>query len=165
MNEEYLKANVYKAVFLFLFARERYIDMAARHVVAANLAAPDQKRRIDDGEIDLNVWMKMFADQSTVAANDLDKGLWVSFLSIAIVALLSIGLAFAYGSVDPSLDFNWTRVITFIGTFLASWATLMELGGSFRSWDGDALHELIHPLMFKILFVPGACLIFIGQIL
>ena len=58
----------------------------------------------------------------------------------------------------------WGKVLGAAGGFLAAWATLFALGGFWRSWDGEALHELVHPKLFALLFLPGVFLAAIGQL-
>ncbi|MCU7838543.1 MAG: hypothetical protein KZQ94_04065 [Candidatus Thiodiazotropha sp. (ex Troendleina suluensis)] len=79
-----------------------------------------------------------------------------------MAAIIALTVGYYLGSIKPSLSINYSLLSTFIGTFLASWATLMELGSGFATWSGKALHGLIHPAMFKLLFIPGVCLLFIG---
>tara|TARA_R110001583_G_scaffold193014_1_gene360374 strand:+ start:418 stop:915 length:498 start_codon:yes stop_codon:yes gene_type:complete len=162
MNDSLKHANINLAILLFIFRRQKYLEMAVKHVIDSNLAEPDQKKRYDEGTIDIKELKRTFRKQSIRAANDLQKGLCSSFLYILTLTILSVFVAYTKGVIDPSLTINYSKLITYIGVYLASWATLMELGGSFRSWDGGALHELIHPRMFKILFIPGVGLMLYG---
>ena len=73
-----------------------------------------------------------------------------------IVALLAILLGAWTGSIDPTLNFNPSRVLVFSSSFLIAWAALFELGGpGLSSWDGQTLSEIVHPRIFQTLFLPG----------
>lgn len=159
---KFKRANLYKAVFLFLFARKNYIALAINHGMAINLEAPDLIKKYKEGTFPINGWEVDAEKSAKKGANQISRGLWGAFGFILLAAFIALGVGYFSGSINPSLSINYNLLSTFIGTFLASWATLMELGGGFATFSGKALHELIHPVMFKLLFIPGVCLLFIG---
>ena len=158
-------ANKYKSVFLFLFSREQYISDAVEHGMAINLEAPDLRRNYEEGNFPKPGWEAEAREHALLAAHQLSKGLWGSFWFIAAVSLIACVIAYINGTIDPKLAIDPSKGISFAGTFLASWGTLMELGGGFQTWKRKALHELIHPVIFKILFIPGVCLLLLGIVL
>ncbi len=159
---EFKRANTYKAVFLFFFSRKKYIALAINHSMAINLEAQDILNKYKEGTYPVVGWENEAIKSAEEAAKQVSKGLWGAFGSILMAAIIALAVDYYLGSINPFLSINYSLFSTFIGTFLASWATLMELGGGFATWSGKALHELIHPAMFKLLFVPGVCLLFIG---
>ena len=161
---EFKRANTYKAVFLFLFSRKRYISLAINHGMAINLEASDLRKRHEEGTFPSEGWEAEAEKSAKDAAIQVSRGFWGSFFLILLVAFISICVAYINDTVHPSYSVNYNLLATFLGSFLASWATLMELGGGFATFSGEALHELIHPAMFKLLFVPGVCLILLGVV-
>ena len=156
---KFKRANAYIALFFFFFSRKRYITLAINHGMAINLEAPDLLGYYKAGRYPKVGWEEEATIFAKEAAAHIDKGIWRSFILIFLAALIACSVSFMKGNIHPSLPINSSLAFTFIGSFLAGWATLMELGGSFATCCGEALHELIHPAMFRLLFVPGVCLV------
>lgn len=159
---EFKRANTYKAVFFFLFSRKRYISIAINHGMAINLQKADHRKRYEEGKFPSKDWETVAKKKAIIGAAQVKRGLFCSFAQILLVALISLGIAYIKGSVNPMLPINCSLLASFLGVFLASWATLMELGGGFATYSGEALHELIHPAIFKLLFIPGVFLLLLG---
>ncbi len=160
--KKFKKTNAYKGVFLFLFLRRKYISLAINHGMAVNLQSPDLLKQYQEGKFPKEGW-GIEAEKSAIqAANQISRGLWSSFSFILLITSIALCAGYVNGTVHPSFSFNYSLLASFIGTYLASWATLMELGGGFATYSGEALHELIHPAMFKLLFIPGVCFILLG---
>ncbi|MES2160478.1 MAG: hypothetical protein V4476_04935 [Pseudomonadota bacterium] len=85
---------------------------------------------------------------------------------MSIVGLLALGFAVIMGAVGVSLPLHYGHFLGFVGAFLAAWATFFELGGPrLASYDGETLCELIHPKIFRTIFLPGALLSLTGVLL
>jgi hypothetical protein len=93
------------------------------------------------------------------SANALCLALLKSFLAVAITLCAALLIAFWQGSVNASLPLSWKSVIEILAAFLLMWSTLFELGWGLRTWKGQALHELIHSLIFRIIFITGSFLL------
>ena len=146
-NLEYKRANLIIATLCLLLSQKKYTKMAIRHNMAINLEAKDLRVKYEKGEYPQAGWHAEAGEDARKAANHLLFELFKSFCwSLA-------------GAIDIAKN------LTFIGTFLASWATLFELGGAIATWKGEALHEKIHPVLFTLLFVPGVCLILSGIVI
>jgi hypothetical protein len=159
---EFKRANTYQAVFFFLFARKKYISLAVNHGMAVNLEDPDLRRRYQEGLFPPEGWERESSANAIEAAKQVSKGLWGSFLAILIVAVIASLAGYMKGTINLAFAFDHGKALSYVGTFFASWATLMELGGGLATFSGEALHELIHPTMFKLLFIPGVCLLLLG---
>lgn len=162
---EYRRVQLLRAVFCFIFARSTYLEMAICHGMAVNLEAPDLRKKYVEGTFPSPNWRDTARQEATEAANDLQR----KILSALYWVLVAAGFAIVVGFFDRSLGFdlepNFEKVIPFVGTCLAGWATLMELGGALVTWKGEALHELIHPIIFQLLFIPGVALLLISFVL
>lgn len=163
MNTHYQRANIFKAVIYFLFSRKRYIDLAVDHGMALNLEAKDQLKRAEEGgESVLKGWEENYRSGYINMTMTIRKALWEALAFIMLVAFIAVLVGINFGKISSSLSIDYMRIAVFLGTFLTGWATLMELGGSLHTWDGGSLPELTHQAIFKVLFVPGVCLIFVG---
>jgi len=165
MNDDYKRANIAKALVYFLFARRKYIELAITHSMALNLEAPDLRKKFEEGTFPPEDWEANYSAETEKAANQVHHGLWTSFLWVLTVFIIALGIGATQSTSHISFAINVPLFLSFSGTFLVGWATLMELGGGFWTWSGEALHELIHPAIFKILFIPGLLLIFTGIVL
>jgi hypothetical protein len=165
VSAEYKRAKVPLAALDFVFARKRYLQLAVRHGMAINLEARDLRESYEKGQFPKEGWEKEALDGAAEAAMQVQGHLISSFLFILLGALVAVSIGIFVGSLSIQLPIDAAGVIAFGGTFLVGWATLMELGGGFRTWSGEALHELIHPFLFKVLFVPGVALLFVSLLL
>ena len=91
-------------------------------------------------------------------------GLSAAFLVILIFSSIGLLLAFAFGKVAFFLPVAEGKLLSVVGAFLAGWATLFELGGFVETFDGQALHEVIRPILFRVLFLSGVVLATLGQL-
>ena len=162
---EYKTANKFKAVLLFLFAREKYLVLAIRHGMAINLEANDLKKRYEEGGYPNDGWEGEAIESARKCASHVARMLFNAFLWILLAIFVTIAVGMYLGTINCMFPFNASKMLTFAGIALASWATLFELGGGIATCSGKALHELIHPVIFQFLFIPGVLMILIGAIL
>jgi hypothetical protein len=153
-NTLYKRANVWLATFLFLFLFSKYQRIAANHNIAINLEAPDLRRSFENGTYKPDV--RDFLINAVESANELRRALLKSFFAVSFTLCIALLLAFIEGSVKPSLPLSWKSVFEITAAFLLMWSTLFELGWGLRTWKGQALHELIHSLVFRIIFISGS---------
>ena len=139
--------------------------MAISHEMAITLEAKDIHAKYENGEYPQAGWDAEARENARKAANHLLFKLFKSLCWILAGAAVAIAVGFQSGTVHLFYPIDIAKCLTFIGTFLASWATLFELGGAIATWKGEALHEKIHPVLFTLLFVPGVCLILSGIML
>lgn len=79
--------------------------------------------------------------------------------------LIGVVIASVLGKVDPSLPVAHGKVLSTVGGMLAAWATLFELGGYVDdSFSGETLDELVRPMLFRAIFLPGLVVATIGQL-
>ena len=153
------------AVFLFFFTHEKYIDLAKCHSMAVSLESEGSLKAFEEGvfpseeqQISTDANIRKFTKH-------LKRKLFVSFVWIILAAILALGIGYFMGTISPNINLSVEHFLIFIGTALASWGTLFELGGGIATWSGEALHEIIHPIIFQILFIPGILLMLAGTIL
>ena len=128
--------------------------------MALNLESEDQRKRADEnGPQLLKQWEEHYRSDYTKMTNAINAALWSAFWTIVAVITLSIGVAAYLERVSPSLPLDIVKSMTFVGSALVAWATLMELGGDFPVWDGKAFPQLAHTVIFKAIFVPGVLLV------
>ena len=103
--------------------------------------------------------MAQKADHNAALIAFVIVALWSAFWAIVVVIAIATGVAAYLDRVGPSLPLNTVKSMTFAGSALVAWATLMELGGDFPVWDGKAFPQLAHTVIFKAIFLPGVLLI------
>jgi hypothetical protein len=165
MSTNFKRANVPLAAVYLFFARKRYLELAIYHGMAINLEAPDLRASYEKGMFPKKGWEISFLADVSADAVRLQKSMVSSFLLISVGAFLAAAFGLLSGNLNFQLPLNPVNALAFAGTFLVGWATLMELGGGLHTWKGESLHELLHPFLFKILFIPGVALLFMSLVL
>lgn len=158
MQLSYKRANLLLATLCFLFVRKKYLSMAVSHGMAVKLEAADLRSAYEKGDWPKEDWEQEAMEVAEKAANHIQSKLVDSFIWVALGAAVAIGIGYGAGSLSITCPISHSKVVSFLGLFLASWATLMELGGALATFKGEALHELIHPVLFQILFIPGVAM-------
>ena len=135
--------------------------MAVLDSMARNLEAEDQRKRAEESgsQLLLKQWEEHYRSDYATMTNAINAALWSAFWTIVVVIAISTGVAAYLDRVGPSLPLDTVRSMTFVGSALVAWATLMELGGDFPVWDGKAFPQLAHTVIFKAIFVPGVLLV------
>ena len=83
---------------------------------------------------------------------------------LAVVTALALAALWTVGRLSFDLPIAWPKLLSGVGAFLIGWSALYELGEFWKSWDGVALHELVRPKVFMLLFLPGMLFAIIGQL-
>lgn len=151
-------------MFALLFNEEKYLAMALSHGMAMNLEAPDLAELHRAGTFPKAGWEQEATQYARQGMEEIRSALASSFATLAGITVASVLALSIAGSISPYLPVSWAKVLSASGAFFAAWATLFALGGIWRSWDGVALHELVHPKLFKLLFFPGTLLAMLGQL-
>jgi hypothetical protein len=81
-----------------------------------------------------------------------------------VFVALALVVALLFGRVAPDRPIDWAKFLSLAGGVLAGWATLFELGGYVATFSGEQLHEVVHPVLFRALFLPGLLLAGLGQV-
>jgi len=156
---KYRRENPFKASFFIIFSADRYIEMAIKHGMAIALESKDLYQKYEIGEYPPKGWEEEARKGAKEHRNHLVKSLCISFCWLSVVSIIAIIFGIFKGKLDGNLPIDAAKLSAFIGTFLASWATLFELGGAVVTWKGEALHEKVHPIIFQVLFISGIGLI------
>jgi hypothetical protein len=160
MSYPYARQNPYRGAYVFFVSKSKFIDMAVAHGMACNLEADDQRTRAaEGGSAVLKQWEKTYRSDYTEMTIVINAALWSAFWIIVIVVALAIGVAANLDRLGLSLPLDPVRAVTFIGSALVAWATLMELAGDFPVWDDKAFPQLAHTVIFKIIFLSGILLV------
>ena len=146
------------------FDRDQYLRIAAEHEVAVSLGSNDYRSSYEKGEYPIPGWESAAVDRARSHMHGLFRGLRQSFALTLAFATAGTVAAVAFGKVDPSWPFAAGKVLSLVGALLAAWATVFELGGYVHTFDGEALHELLHPALFKAMFLPGLAIATVGQL-
>ena len=139
--------------------------MAVCHNIATDLENPAFRQMYEEGRFSDADRLVKVRQGVIEAANDLWHSIFISLCEVLIAAVVVILLGFLIGSLDFDLGLKLEKSVPFVGTCLAAWATLMELGGALVTWKGESLHELIHPLIFQLLFVLAVAMMLIAFVL
>ena len=161
----YKRANLSVALFCFVFSKRKYLNLAINHKIALSLESEKYKKRFESGTYPPENWEIEELKIAEVGANDLQKRITFSFSSIIVCSIVTITAGLLTHTIDFSFNLSWNKLFAFVGTFFASWATLMELGGGLDTWSGETLHELLRPFVFKVLFIPGIFLLLMSIVI
>lgn len=144
---QYQKTRPIKGMLLFFISQERYLNAAVGHTAY-----------LEDQELDGadSPDLEEIRDQESQNFKIIRSQLIRSFIWIICLVLGLIVGWMIFNVIWISELLDWTRGLSFIGTALVGWAALFELGGEgLASWGGETLSELVHPIIFQILFIPG----------
>jgi hypothetical protein len=133
--------------------------------MAINLEIKSLKDAFDKGTFPNENQEKSISENILKFTTHIRWKLLESFLWVLLMSVLALAVGYYKCTIGITLDISVTKVLTFLGSALVGWATLFELGGGVATMSGEALHEVIHPILFKILFVPGLLLLFAGVVL
>lgn len=161
---QYSRAPLWLATFALLFDRKRYLELALRHFLAINLEAPDLAAKHRAGLFPPAGWEVSATADARKGMEQIRSALFSAFAKLAGITAATVVLLWFGGQISSELPWAWSKVFSLAGGFLAGWATVFELGGIWRSWEGEALHELAHPKIFIVLFLPGCFLAAVGQL-
>lgn len=134
--------------------------MAVLDGMTANLESEDQRKRAEQaGPQLLTQWEQTYRSDYSRMTEAINAALWRSFWIIVGVAIIAGVISVYVERLSVVLPFDAVRSMTFVGSALVAWATLMELGGDFPVWDEKAFPQLAHSVIFKAIFVPGVLLV------
>lgn len=152
--DQYKQTKPFKGVLLFLTSRDKYIDAAVEHGAWLQMQAEDLRAKYLEGKfIPASGETRVL---ETRRFESLQQQLLVSLGQVAGVALVSVLVGIWRNAIQLEMPIDVGRAAGFCGTALVGWAALFELGGPrLASWDGESLSEVIHPVIFQILFIPG----------
>ena len=162
-NTLYKRANIWLAAFLFIFSFRHYLNLAAKHNISINLEARDLRKEYKEGRYKPE--MRDSLETASEKGKELRYALLKSFLAVFITLVFALLIASLRGSLNPSLPVFWEKILALFAAFLLMWSTLFELGWGLRTWRGEALHELVHSLLFRIIFISGSFLIMISLLI
>ena len=161
---QFKRAPLWTALVALFVNEDKYLDLAFSHWMAMNLKAPDLAASYRAGSFPGPGREQEARADSRQGMRELRTALLRAFAAVALASCLAVFVLWVAGNISPSLPTAWGKVLSAAGGFLAAWATLFELGGIWRSWEGEALHELVHPKLFALLFLPGTFLALMGQL-
>jgi hypothetical protein len=157
-------ANPWRAAILVIFQLESYVELAVAHELAVNLKSPDKALSYKRGEYPPARWESEAKLRVQQHAAQLRSGLLASFALTLVFLAIGLLLGIAMGKISFSLPIAGDKWLSTVGSFLAGWATLHELGGYSKTIKGEYLHEIIHPVFFKTIFLLGLAIASLGQI-
>ena len=158
------RAPLWPALIALFLNEEKYLNLAISHGMAVNLEATDLAAKYKAGAFPSPGWEKDARALARQGREELLTAFRSAFAALVATTFLAIASLWIAGNISPNLPVAWAKVLSAAGGFLAAWATLFALGGIWRSWDGVALHELVHPKLFELLFLPGTFLAIVGQL-
>lgn len=160
----YSRTSPWRAMWPLFFDRERYLRIAAEQEIAVSLCSSDYRASYEKGEYPKPDWEPAAIDRAKGHMQGLFRGLRKSFALTLAFAAFGVLVAFIFDKVHPSLPFAAGKVLSMVGALLAAWGTLFELGGYVNTFKGEALHELLHPALFKAIFLLGVAIAAVGQL-
>jgi hypothetical protein len=165
MHQEPRLTSSSKGLLSLLAGRERYLNVAVEHGLAVDLEKKQFKDAFTAGTYPSSVQLGSTRAYCSLGIEQVIKDLGHALLWT--VGALAIGLIVAAlcGSISFTLPPSPSKIFSCIGGVLAAWSTLYELGGSMVTYSGRSLHEMLHKFIFKLLFIPGVVLSFIGALL
>ena len=158
------RTTPWRALGPLFFARARYIEMAVSHALALCLEKQQFRESYGRGVFPSQAWEAETRTNLGPYGSKLARSFGWSFLLTAafFVAALAVALLLGRVALDRPLDIG--KSLSLLGAFLAGGARLCGVGGYGETFSGEQLHELLHPLLFRIVFLPGLALAVIGQV-
>lgn len=158
------RVSPWRALGALFLDRERFVRLARDHALALCIEKSQFRDTIANGGFPNAVWETETKNNLAIASNQLVRSFCRSLLLTIVFFAGAIGAAMLLGriSLDQPLDIG--KALSFVGAFLAGWATLFELGGYVVTYSGNQLHELLHPVLFRIVFLPGLAIAALGQV-
>ena len=147
-----------------LFARERFINLALAHSLALCAAKQQYQEAIAQGQFPTASWEAETRANLSKYTAVLLRSFWSSLAVTCCFIALGLAAALLLGKLSPDRRLDVGKLLSVLGGFLAGWATLFELGGVMATFSGEQLHELVHPGLFRVLFLPGVALATAGQV-
>jgi len=132
---------------------DRYVDLAVNHSVWVSLQSRDLRNKYEKGAYSPD--LDEARDREQERALGLRSRLKASFAMTAVAAVVACTIGFLIGAISLDYDYDLKKIVACFGTFLMAWATLLELGTGLISWSGQALSELVHPVLFQLIFILG----------
>ncbi len=159
------RASDWRATWLLVFNFSAYVDLGPPDILSANIDAPDLGKRYAAG-----IWPKPEAwldwrVQTEEQGRLVRRYLFRAFLLSVFLLGVALAVLAASGAISPQLPASWSKVLTIVGGFLASWSTIFALGRPEPTWSGKSLAERVPSKLFLVIFSPGALLSFIGALL
>ena len=158
----YSRGIPHRAALALFLRRDLYLDLATEHEIAVNLEAPDIRSAYDQGEYPKLGWQLEARAGARVNAVQLVSGVRGALFTTTVFVAIGLLLGFACGRVGLSLPIAEGKWLSTIGGFLVAWATLFELGGYAETYGGEALHDVVRPVLFKSIFLPGLAIAAVG---
>lgn len=162
----YQHASMFKALIYFFFAKKKYINLAVQDGMAARLEAEDLRKLAQERGVEiLSQWEENCHDDSKMMTNTIYYALWSSFAFVISAGILAAAVGWNLGKISITFQVDCIKVLALFGSGLLGWATLFELGSSLNTWDGESLPERTHKIVFKLIFIPGLCFLFLSILL
>jgi len=136
--------------------------MAMNHSVALNLENRDIKQMFEAGDYDPDKDTPERLQRVTQSRNGLYSSLCKSLLVVVVALLVALGVSYLLGHIDFALPFSGYKMLWVVSTSLLTWSALFKLGWGLQTCSGEALHEVMYDLIFKLLFACGSVLAFVA---
>ena len=163
MDIEYKRENVYLAMLLFVFKPSKYQSLAANHNIATTLEAPELAQKYREGNYPINMYE--YLSHALEMGIKLKQYLLRSFFTVSKILIVALAIGCFTNKLSFSLPLSINKITSISSAFLLSWAALFELGWDLRTWKGEAMHERVHSLLFKTMFVSGSLLLMIALLM
>ena len=164
--KSFKRQNIILGTIYFFFSKKKYIDMAVAHAIACSIEV-NQQRPIAEERVAEQIakWEMDLREDYTEMTDSISSALWSSFWIVLSLILTSASLAFYVGSIRVDYPIDLVKIIAYIGSSLVGWAAIMELGNDFAVYDGPAFPQLVHKVIFMMIFVPGVFFILLSILL
>ncbi|CED57385.1 membrane protein [Aliivibrio wodanis] len=154
--------NIWWAGLKFIFCKNKYYELALQHDMKLDPPVSGINETDEEKKAKYNRKCAAYSEQLTKSIEKIRNGFWGSFKILIYITVIVMLFCFFSGSINYNLSVDFNKVLSFFGTFLASWGTLMALGEGIQTYGGQTFPEKTHPVLFKILFIPGVVLMLLG---
>ncbi len=158
MNPSFLKKLEF--TLYFLFCPERFIDIATKDSIQKSLERNKQLReKYPDGKLPKT---RVLEYRKTLANSTmlLRHSVFHAFFQVLAILITAAMVALVLSHFHTS--FNIVLIIRLIGLFLIVWAIFSRVGWEIQTFSGDTLPEIINKFWFRLLYLMGAFLLFLG---
>ena len=158
------RVSPWRAAIPMLFNRKKFMDLAVVHALALCAANKQYTEVIAQGEFPPAGWRDKTKSQLAEPTAELVHSFWSSLGVTLLFVAVGLIAAWFIGRLALDRPIGIGKILSVLGAFLAAWATLFELGGVAATFSGEQLHELVHPILFRAVFLPGVSLATAGQV-
>jgi len=146
-----MKKNIssIEAIYLLIFRPSKLIQKTEADYLRMNSPEAIQKRE----------QLRIDVPQSKRSIVEIRKSLFWSLVLVLTSTVSALVVGKVYYFVGCAKNILLEQVLLYLGIGILLWATLMKVGWSIQTSNGDTIPELVNESIFRLLYVVGSFLL------